>query len=84
MYRMAVKMYRKTICLHHDAVHRGVKPIACRRREIDTQKDEFLSQVSQEVRTPMTSIRSFSEILLKHRDLDEARKLLFLGIIHSG
>lgn len=52
-------------------------------REIDIQKDEFLSQVSHEVRTPMTSIRSFSEILLKHRDLDEARKLHFLGIIQS-
>lgn len=52
-------------------------------REIDIQKDEFLSQVSHEVRTPMTSIRSFSEILLKHRDLDEPRKLHFLGIIQS-
>ena len=40
-------------------------------------------QVSHEVRTPMTSIRSFSEILLEHRDLDEPRKLHFLGIIQS-
>src|SRR3546814_15828706 len=31
-----------------------------RLREIDTQKDEFLSQISHEVRTPMTSLRSFS------------------------
>ena len=52
-------------------------------REIDIRKDEFLSQVSHEVRTPMTSIRSFSEILLEHRDLDEPRKLHFLGIIQS-
>jgi signal transduction histidine kinase len=52
-------------------------------REMDSQKDEFLSQISHEVRTPMTSIRSFSEILLEHRDLDEARKLHFLGIIQS-
>lgn len=52
-----------------------------RLREIDAQKDEFLSQVSHEVRTPMTAIRSFSEILLQNRDLDEARKLHFLGII---
>ncbi|KQY13919.1 sensor histidine kinase [Rhizobium sp. Root482] len=54
-----------------------------RLREIDVQKDEFLSQVSHEVRTPMTAIRSFSEILLTNRDLDEARKLHFLGIIQS-
>src|SRR5690606_20629976 len=31
-----------------------------RLREVDTQKDDFLSQVSHEVRTPMASIRSFS------------------------
>lgn len=54
-----------------------------RLREIDVQKDEFLSQVSHEVRTPMTAIRSFSEILLKNRDLEESRKMHFLGIIQS-
>lgn len=54
-----------------------------RLREVDTQKDEFLSQVSHEVRTPMTSIRSFSEILLNNRDIDEGEKLRFLGIIQN-
>lgn len=52
-------------------------------REVDTQKDEFLSQMSHEVRTPMTSIRSFSDILLNNRDIDEAEKLRFLGIIQN-
>lgn len=52
-------------------------------REIDGQKDDFLSQVSHEVRTPMASIRSFSDILLENRDLDEAQKLRFLGIIQN-
>src|SRR5690606_16261142 len=50
-----------------------------RLREIDSQKDEFLSQVSHEVRTPMTSIRSFSDILLRNRDIEEAQRLRFLG-----
>jgi signal transduction histidine kinase len=54
-----------------------------RLREIDTQKDEFLSQVSHEVRTPMAAIRSFSDILLNNRDLEETKKLRFLGIIQS-
>ncbi|MFZ1105221.1 MAG: histidine kinase dimerization/phospho-acceptor domain-containing protein [Hyphomicrobiaceae bacterium] len=54
-----------------------------RLREVDSQKDEFLSQVSHEVRTPMTSIRSFSDILLNNRDIDEAEKLRFLGIIQN-
>ncbi len=54
-----------------------------RLREVDTLKDEFLSQVSHEVRTPMTSIRSFSDILLNNRDIDEAEKMRFLGIIQN-
>jgi len=52
-------------------------------REIDKQKDEFLSQVSHEVRTPMTSIRSFSDILLHESQMDEDQKLRFLGIIQT-
>lgn len=54
-----------------------------RLREIDKQKDEFLSQVSHEVRTPMTSIRSFSDILLSDHEMDEAQRLRFLGIIQA-
>ena len=32
--------------------------------ELSVQKDAFLSQISHELRTPMTSIRAFSEILM--------------------
>ena len=52
-------------------------------RRLDVEKDHFLSQVSHEVRTPMTSIRSFSEILLDGRGLDAARSQRFLRIIHD-
>ncbi|MCB2127553.1 MAG: sodium:solute symporter [Rhodobacteraceae bacterium] len=34
-------------------------------RELSVQKDTFLSQISHELRTPMTSIRAFSEILME-------------------
>ena len=54
-----------------------------RLREIDRQKDEFLSQVSHEVRTPMTSIRSFSDILLSETSIDDDRRHRFLGIIQA-
>ncbi|MCC7059741.1 MAG: histidine kinase [Burkholderiaceae bacterium] len=54
-----------------------------RLRRLDVEKDHFLSQVSHEVRTPMTSIRSFSEILLDTRTLDPARSERFLRIIHD-
>ncbi len=52
-------------------------------RELDSQKDEFLSQVSHEVRTPMTSIRSFSEILLEPEGLDDGQRQRFLSTIHQ-
>ena len=54
-----------------------------RLQQLDAQKDDFLSQVSHEVRTPMTSIRSFSEILLDTPDLDAAQTRHFLAIIHE-
>lgn len=50
---------------------------------LDTQKDDFLSQVSHEVRTPMSSIRSFSEILLRTPELGRAQTERFLHIIHD-
>jgi len=50
---------------------------------LDAEKDEFLSQVSHEVRTPLTSIRSFSEILVATRDLQSAEADRFLRIIHE-
>ncbi len=50
---------------------------------LDREKDDFLSQVSHEVRTPMSSIRSFSEILLDARDLDEQQAAHYLRIIHE-
>jgi Na+/proline symporter/nitrogen-specific signal transduction histidine kinase len=52
-------------------------------RELDSQKDEFLSQVSHEVRTPMTSIRSFSEILLEEKRLNEDERKRFVSTIHQ-
>jgi Na+/proline symporter/signal transduction histidine kinase len=44
--------------------------------ELSIQKDAFLSQISHELRTPMTSIRAFSEILMTADNLtgDERRR----------
>jgi signal transduction histidine kinase len=54
-----------------------------RLRTVDQQKDEFLSQVSHEVRTPMTAIRSFSEILLDGEDLAPEERKRFISTIHK-
>jgi|SaaInlStandDraft_7_1057024.scaffolds.fasta_scaffold03384_1 Na+/proline symporter/nitrogen-specific signal transduction histidine kinase len=51
--------------------------------QIDQQKDDFLSQVSHEMRTPMTSIRSFSDILSNADDLGDEQSQRYLGIISN-
>jgi signal transduction histidine kinase len=51
--------------------------------ELSRQKDAFLSQISHELRTPMTSIRAFSEILMQADPLDDAARARFSRIIHD-
>ncbi len=54
-----------------------------RLKEIDRLKSEFLSVVAHEFRTPLTSIRSFSEILLTYEGLDVAQERGFAKIINE-
>lgn len=49
---------------------------------LSIQKDAFLSQISHELRTPMTSIRSFSDIL-RDGDVDDDARKKFANIIHD-
>jgi Na+/proline symporter/nitrogen-specific signal transduction histidine kinase len=49
---------------------------------LSVQKDAFLSQISHELRTPMTSIRAFSEIL-RSADLPEAARVKYAGVIED-
>ncbi len=50
---------------------------------LSVQKDGFLSQISHELRTPMTSIRSFSEILMGGEAMDSADRHRYSSIIHD-
>jgi len=52
-------------------------------KDMDFKKDEFMSQISHELRTPMTSILSFSEILLANEDVSQIDQQKFLAIIHD-
>jgi hypothetical protein len=51
--------------------------------QISVQKDGFLSQISHELRTPMTSIRAFSEILRDTGDLTGEEQSKYASIIHD-
>jgi signal transduction histidine kinase len=48
-------------------------------RELDRMKSEFLSMISHELKTPITTIGAFLELLV-HRDFNRERQLHFLGI----
>ena len=51
-------------------------------KRLSVQKDSFLSQISHELRTPMTSIRAFSEILMDP-SVDADSRIRFATIIHD-
>lgn len=50
-------------------------------KKTDQLKNEFISTVTHEMRTPLTSIRAFSEILADNPDLGEEEKNHFLETI---
>jgi len=50
---------------------------------LSVQKDAFLSQISHELRTPMTSIRSFSEILMHGQSMGAEDRQRYSQIIHD-
>ncbi len=51
--------------------------------QLSVQKDAFLSQISHELRTPMTSIRAFSEILRDAEGLEPKDLTRYASIIHA-
>ncbi len=51
--------------------------------QLSVQKDAFLSQISHELRTPMTSIRAFSEIMRDTEGLTEDEQNKYSSIIHD-
>ncbi|MCC5989073.1 MAG: sodium:solute symporter [Pararhodobacter sp.] len=52
-------------------------------QKLSVQKDSFLSQISHELRTPMTSIRAFSEIMMDDQGLGPEDQVKYARIIHD-
>jgi Na+/proline symporter/nitrogen-specific signal transduction histidine kinase len=64
-----------------EAATAELKEANARLQVLDRLKDDFVATVNHELRTPLASIRAFSEILRDHSDLSRAERLEFLGII---
>jgi two-component system, OmpR family, phosphate regulon sensor histidine kinase PhoR len=56
---------------------------ARRERQLRTLKEEFISNVSHELKTPLSLIRMFSEILVTGRIKSEGAKHEYYAIIHN-
>jgi signal transduction histidine kinase len=49
----------------------------------ETFYDEFISHVTHELRTPVTLIKGFSQVILEDEDMDEESKRDFIKIIYN-
>ncbi len=52
-------------------------------KEVDRLKTELVSVVAHELRSPLTSIAGFSEVVSQDKDLSEGRRQEYMEIIHA-
>jgi Na+/proline symporter/signal transduction histidine kinase len=64
-----------------EAATAELKEANARLTELDRLKDDFVATVNHELRTPLASIRAFSEILRDHPDISDAERTEFLNVV---
>jgi signal transduction histidine kinase len=64
-----------------EAAPAELKAANARLTELDRLKDDFVATVNHELRTPLASIRAFSEILRDHPDISDAERVEFLNVV---
>jgi len=62
------------VTIIHDVTHE---------REVDRMKTDFLSTAAHEIRTPLTSVQGFSEIMMMRNDLSPEERNKYLGYINK-
>jgi signal transduction histidine kinase len=79
LVRLNVELAQKTEEL--EAIGEELRQANDQLTKMDERKNEFISTVTHEMRTPITSIRAFSEILYDNEDLESDEKKQFLNTI---
>ncbi|NLW22748.1 MAG: cell wall metabolism sensor histidine kinase WalK [Tissierellia bacterium] len=51
--------------------------------KLDNMRKEFVANVSHELKTPITTIKSYTETLMEYKDLDEELSRKFLSVIDN-
>ena len=52
-----------------------------KQEKLEDMRKEFVSNVSHELKTPLTSVKTYAETLMEQYELDEESKKKFLGVI---
>ena len=60
----------------------GITANITERKEMDRLKDEMISAVSHEMRTPLTAMLGYIEFIMEHR-IDEVQTREYLGVVHK-
>ncbi len=75
---------RLLVYLKRQQLDRNLRAGLLHLKELDKLKDEFLSVCSHDLRSPMTSILGFSDILLRQNGLSEEQQKMIAQIRNSG